>query len=86
MSLQAGLGGDIINFVICVIVFFAIGYFVAYFMIGKSNWQLRVVWATIPMTMPMRIPQRIQVLLPETETVRQSVSLLCWAAAKTLYW
>ena len=37
MSLQAGLGGDIINFVICVIVFFAIGYFVAYFMIGKLN-------------------------------------------------
>ncbi|MCI6742384.1 MAG: PTS transporter subunit IIBC [Faecalibacterium prausnitzii] len=37
MSLQAGLGGDIINFVICVIAFFAIGYFVAYFMIGKLN-------------------------------------------------
>ena len=35
MSLQAGLGGDIINFVLCVIAFFAIGYFVAYFMIGK---------------------------------------------------
>ena len=35
MSLQAGLGGDIINFVICVAAFFAIGYFVAYFMIGK---------------------------------------------------
>ena len=35
MSLQAGLGGDIINFVICVIAFFAIGYIVAYFMIGK---------------------------------------------------
>ena len=35
MSLQAGLGGDIINFVICVIAFFVIGYFVAYFMIGK---------------------------------------------------
>ena len=35
MSLQAGLGGDIINFVICVIAFFAIGYVVAYFMIGK---------------------------------------------------
>ncbi len=35
MSLQAGLGGDIINFVICVVAFFAIGYFVAYFMIGK---------------------------------------------------
>ena len=35
MSLQAGLGGDIINFVVCVIAFFIIGYFVAYFMIGK---------------------------------------------------
>ena len=35
MSLQAGLGGDIINFVICVVAFFLIGYFVAYFMIGK---------------------------------------------------
>ena len=35
MSLQAGLGGDIINFVICVVAFFVIGYFVAYFMIGK---------------------------------------------------
>ena len=35
MSLQAGLGGDIINFVLCVIAFFVIGYVVAYFMIGK---------------------------------------------------
>ena len=35
MSLQAGLGGDIINFVLCVAAFFVIGYFVAYFMIGK---------------------------------------------------
>ena len=37
MSLKAGLGGDVINFLICVVVFFAIGYFVAYFMIGKFN-------------------------------------------------
>ena len=37
MSLQAGLGGDIINFVLCVVAFFLIGYFVAYFMIGKLN-------------------------------------------------
>ena len=37
MSLQAGLGGDIVNFVICVVAFFIIGYFVAYFMIGKLN-------------------------------------------------
>ena len=35
MSLKAGLAGDVINFVICVVVFFVIGYFVAYFMIGK---------------------------------------------------
>ena len=35
MSLQAGLGGDILNFVICVVAFFIIGYFMAYFMIGK---------------------------------------------------
>ena len=37
MSLQAGLGGDIINFVLCVVAFFLIGYFVAYFIIGKLN-------------------------------------------------
>ncbi len=35
MSMKAGLTGDIINFVICVAAFFAVGYFVAYMMIGK---------------------------------------------------
>lgn len=35
MSIKAGLTGDIINFLICVAAFFVIGYFVAYFMIGK---------------------------------------------------
>ena len=35
MSLNAGLSGDIINFVICVVVFFVVGFLVAYFMIGK---------------------------------------------------
>ena len=35
MSVNAGLTGDIINFVIAVVVFFIIGYFVAYYMIGK---------------------------------------------------
>lgn len=35
MSLKAGLAGDIINFIISTAVFLAIGYFVAYFMIGK---------------------------------------------------
>lgn len=35
MSLKAGLSGDIIHFIICCVAFFAIGYVVAYFMIGK---------------------------------------------------
>ncbi len=38
MSLRAGLGMDIINFIIAVIVFFIIGYFVAYFMVGKFGY------------------------------------------------
>ena len=37
MSLKAGLAGDLIHFVICVIVFLAIGYGVAYWMIKKFN-------------------------------------------------
>lgn len=37
MSLKAGLSGDIINFVICCVAFFIIGYFIAYVMIGKLN-------------------------------------------------
>ena len=35
MSLKAGLAGDLVHFVIFVIVFFAVGYFAAYVMIGK---------------------------------------------------
>ena len=35
MSLEAGLGKDIINFVICCVAFAVIGYFVAYIMIKK---------------------------------------------------
>lgn len=35
MSLKAGLSGDLIHFVICVIVFFAVGYITAYYMIGR---------------------------------------------------
>lgn len=38
MALKAGLAGDLVNFVICVVVFFAIGCFVAYFMIGKFGY------------------------------------------------
>ncbi len=35
MSMKAGLTGDLINFVVCVLVFFAIGYVAAYVMIDK---------------------------------------------------
>lgn len=38
MSLKAGLAGDIINFLLCVVIFFIIGYFVAYYMIGKFGY------------------------------------------------
>lgn len=38
MSMKAGLTGDIINFVICVIIFFVLGYFIANFMIRKFNY------------------------------------------------
>jgi PTS system glucose-specific IIC component len=38
MALRAGLWGDIINFLIAVVVFFAIGYFVAKFMIVKFSY------------------------------------------------
>lgn len=38
MSIGAGLVGDIINFIIMCVVFFAIGYFVAYYMIGRFKY------------------------------------------------
>lgn len=38
MSVSAGLSGDILNFVIACVGFFAIGYFVSYFMIGKLKY------------------------------------------------
>ena len=38
MSVEAGLTGDIINFLISCAVFLAIGYFVAYFMIGRFRY------------------------------------------------
>ncbi len=39
MSIRAGLGLDVINFIICVILFFAVGYFVAYYMIGRFGYK-----------------------------------------------
>ncbi|MBE6850700.1 MAG: PTS IIBC subunit [Ruminococcus sp.] len=38
MSVSAGLTGDIINFILSAVGFFVIGYFVAYFMIGKFRY------------------------------------------------
>lgn len=37
MSVKAGLAGDIVNFLLCVLVFFAVGYGIAYFLIGKFH-------------------------------------------------
>ncbi|MBE5922447.1 MAG: PTS IIBC subunit [Lachnospiraceae bacterium] len=38
MSINAGLTQDIINFILCSVIFFVIGYFVAYFMIGRFKY------------------------------------------------
>lgn len=38
ISLKAGLGKDFINFILCTVLFFVIGYFVSYFMIGKFRY------------------------------------------------
>ena len=38
ISFKAGLGWDVFNFVITSIVFFAIGYFIAYYMIGRFGY------------------------------------------------
>lgn len=38
MSIKAGLMGDIINFIICVVIFFVLGYVIANFMIKKFNY------------------------------------------------
>lgn len=38
MSLQAGLLRDIVNFLLASVIFFVIGYFVAYFMIGRFRY------------------------------------------------
>jgi len=38
ISLKAGLGRDVINFILAVVIFFGIGYVVSYFMIGKFRY------------------------------------------------
>lgn len=38
MSVKAGLTGDIINFIISSVIFFVVGYLVAYYMIGKFRY------------------------------------------------
>ena len=38
MSVKAGLTGDIINFIVAIIIFFIVGYLVANFMIKKFNY------------------------------------------------
>ncbi|MBR3844700.1 MAG: PTS transporter subunit EIIC, partial [Clostridia bacterium] len=38
ISLKAGLAGDLINFIVCVLLFFGVGYLVSNFMIRKFNY------------------------------------------------
>lgn len=38
MSLKAGLGGDILNFILCCIAFWIVGYIIAYYMIGRFRY------------------------------------------------
>ncbi len=57
MSIRAGLGGDLINFILCVAVFFAAGYAIAYFMIGRFHLPPRAAWVIIPTTLPQRNSQ-----------------------------
>ena len=38
ISFKAGLGWDVFNFVVATVIFFGIGYFVAYYMIGKFKY------------------------------------------------
>ena len=89
MSLQAGLGGDIINFVLCVVAFFLIGYFVAYFMIGKLN-------LATPGRLGNYTDDNANDAAADTKTekkatkrrttVRPSASSPCWAAGRTSCW
>lgn len=89
MSLQAGLGGDIINFVLCVVAFFVIGYFVAYFMIGKLK-------LATPGRLGNYTDDNADDAAADTKaekkadkspiTARPSASSPCWAAGRTLCW
>lgn len=38
MSMKAGLGGDLVNFAVCIVLFFVVGYFISYYMIEKFNY------------------------------------------------
>lgn len=77
MSLKAGLGGDLINFVIWTIAFFIIGYFVAYFMIKKFNYLLLAEWETISQKRMMN-KVRPAAVAPKAETASRSGLSPCW--------
>ena len=77
MSVKAGLTGDLINFVICVVAFFVIGYVVAYFMIGKFHFATPGRWEIIQMTEQKRKIRAVHKLeAKKRRTPRQSASSL----------
>ena len=86
MSIRAGLGGDVIHFVICIAVFFAAGYAIAYFMIGKFRFATPGAWVIIRTT-AQRMKQAVHLQAPRfPETARQNASFPCWAEGIILCW
>ena len=88
--LQAGLGGDIINFVLCVVAFFLIGYFVAYFMIGQAQSGYpgaRLGNYTDDNANDAAADTKTEKKADKRRTtVRPSASSPCWAAGRTSCW
>ncbi len=85
MSIRAGLGGDLVNFILCVAVFFAAGYAIAYFMIGRFHFATPGRLATTPTTLSQRTA-RAGPVLHHPVTARPDASSPFWAAGITLSW
>ena len=90
MSLQAGLGGDIINFVHLCRGILPHRLFRGLFHDRQTAiWLPRAVWATTPMTTPRSLLPTLRPRRRPTKrrtTVRPSASSPCWAAGRTSCW
>ena len=92
MSIRAGLGGDVIHFVICIAVFFAAGYAIAYFMIGKFRFATPgrlgnyTDDSAADETGSPSAGARARPDHNHPETARQNASFPCWAEGIILCW